>query len=130
MPDEKNRMDEKTLNQETASFVERPWGNYFKLFQETGVWVKRVKVKPGARLSLQKHTGRSEKWIIVAGEGLVMLNDKEVKVTPGTVIDVPMGTVHRIGNTGTKKLVFIEVACGDYLSENDIVRFQDDYKRE
>ena len=123
-------MDENTLNQETSSFVERPWGTYFKLFQEPGVWVKRVEVKPGARLSLQKHNRRSEKWIIVAGEGIAIVDEKEIVVQPGVVVDVPLGTVHRIGNTGKTKLVFIEVACGDYLSENDIVRFQDDYKRE
>ena len=123
-------MDEKTLNQETASYVERPWGQYFKLFQEPGVWVKRVEVKPGARLSLQKHSHRSEKWIVVAGEGLAVVNDKEILVKPGTVVDIPLGAVHRIGNTGNLKLVFIEVATGDRLSENDIIRLQDDFKRD
>ena len=122
-------MDGDTLNQETSSFVERPWGNYFKLFQEPGVWVKRVEVKPGARLSLQKHSHRSEKWVMVAGEGVAVVNDKDIPVKPGTVIDIPVGSVHRIGNTGKSKLVFIEVACGDRLSENDIIRLQDDYKR-
>src|SRR5262245_26234229 len=87
-------MDEKSLNQETASFVERPWGNYFKLFQEPGVWVKRVQVKPGARLSLQKHSSRSEKWIVVAGEGVAVVNDKEIPAKPGVVIDVPLEAVH------------------------------------
>ncbi len=129
MADEKKPMDEHTLNQETASFVERPWGAYFKLFQEPGVWVKRVEVKPGARLSLQKHSRRSEKWIIVAGEGIAVIDKREIPVKPGVVVDVPLEAVHRIGNTGNVKLVFIEVACGDYLSENDIVRFQDDYER-
>ncbi len=122
-------MDENTLNQETSSYSERPWGTYFKLFQEPGVWVKRVEVKPGARLSLQKHTRRSEKWIIVAGEGVAIVDLKEIPVKPGTVVDVPMGSVHRIGNKGKVALVFIEVACGDYLSENDIVRLEDDYSR-
>src|SRR3989338_1895766 len=113
----------------TINFSERPWGNYIKLFQEPGVWVKRVEVNPGARLSLQKHSHRSEKWVMVAGEGVAVVNDKDVPVKPGIVIDIPVGTVHRIGNTGTRKLVFIEVACGDLLSENDIIRLQDDYKR-
>ena len=122
-------MDENTLNQETASHVERPWGNYFKLFQEPGVWVKRVEVKPGARLSLQKHEKRSEKWIFVVGEGVAVIDEREIKVQPGMVLDIPVGAVHRIGNTGTGKLVFIEVACGPYLSENDIIRLQDDYHR-
>jgi mannose-6-phosphate isomerase-like protein (cupin superfamily) len=122
-------MDEKTLNQETASFVERPWGNYFKLFQEPGVWLKRVQVKPGARLSLQKHQKRTEKWIVVAGKGVAIVSDKEIPVGPGSVVDVPVEAVHRICNTGDQNLVFIEVATGNYLSENDIVRLQDDYKR-
>ena len=107
----------------------RPWGHYVKLFQEHGVWVKRVEVNPGARLSLQRHKHRSEKWNIVSGEGLVILDKKEIKVGPGSVVDVPLGCLHRIGNTGKEKLVFIEVACGDYLSEDDIERLQDDFSR-
>jgi mannose-6-phosphate isomerase-like protein (cupin superfamily) len=114
----------------TLNFSQRPWGNYIKLFEESGVWVKRVEVNPGARLSLQKHAHRSEKWNIVTGVGLVVINGKETKVGPGSVVDVPLGAVHRIGNTGEEKLIFIEVACGDGLSEDDIVRIQDDYKRE
>jgi mannose-6-phosphate isomerase-like protein (cupin superfamily) len=122
-------MDEKILNQETASFVERPWGSYWKLFQEPGVWVKRIEVKPGARLSLQKHEKRSEKWIVVAGEGMAVVNGQQIPVNPGSVVDIPLEAVHRIGNTGSTKLIFIEVACGSFLSENDITRLQDDYAR-
>ncbi|MCA9394764.1 MAG: phosphomannose isomerase type II C-terminal cupin domain [Candidatus Omnitrophica bacterium] len=107
--------------------TERPWGHYIKFLEEEGVWVKRVEVKPGARLSLQKHFHRSEKWNVVTGSGEVTLDDKIVKVQAGSVIDVPVGTVHRIANTGTVKLVFIEVACGKLLSEDDIERLQDDY---
>ena len=109
----------------TINFSERPWGNYIKLFQESGVWVKRVEVNPGSRLSLQKHSHRSEKWNIVTGQGLVVIDDKEIAVGPGSVIDVPLGSVHRIGNTGDTKLVFIEVAvAGDLqfrLVEGDFV---------
>lgn len=112
------------------NFSERPWGHYIKFLEEDGVWVKRVEVKPGARLSLQKHQHRSEKWNIVTGKGLVTVNDKEITVGPGSIIDVPLGAVHRIANTGTEKLVFIEVACGEHLSEEDIERIQDDYARE
>ena len=110
-------------------FSTRPWGNYRKLFQEDGVWIKRVEVIPGARLSLQKHAHRSEKWIIVGGEGLAIVNDQNIPVKSGTVVDVPLGAVHRMGNTGKNPLVFIEVACGDYLAEDDIERLQDDYNR-
>ncbi|MFT5388148.1 MAG: mannose-6-phosphate isomerase-like protein (cupin superfamily) [Lysobacterales bacterium] len=108
----------------------RPWGFYIKLFQEAGVWVKRVEVNPGCRLSLQKHEHRSEKWNMVLGTGTVTLNEDEIPVGPGSVIDVPLGAVHRMANTGDTKLVFIEVACGDNLTEDDIIRIQDDYKRE
>ena len=111
-------------------FSQRPWGCYIKLFEEAGVWVKRVEVNPSARLSLQKHQHRSEKWNIVMGHGRVTINSKEMDVGPGSVIDVPLGAIHRIANVGADKLVFIEVACGDYLSEDDIIRLQDDYKRQ
>jgi len=114
-------------NEDTVS--ERPWGNYIKLYQESGVWVKRVEVSPGQRLSLQKHQKRSEKWIIVSGAGIALVNQEEYALSPGIIVDVPLGAVHRIGNTGEKKLIFIEVACGNYLGEDDIVRLQDDYKR-
>jgi len=74
-----------------TNISERPWGNYIKLFQESGVWVKRIEVNPGARLSLQKHAHRSEKWNIVTGKGLVVIDDKEIEVSPGSVVDVPLG---------------------------------------
>lgn len=108
----------------------RPWGFYIRFLQEDGVWVKRVEVNPGARLSLQKHSHRSEKWNIVSGQGMVTLNDTEIAVGPGSVVDVPLGAVHRIANIGKTQLVFIEVACGKNLSEEDIERIQDDYARE
>jgi len=112
------------------NFNERPWGHYIKFLEEDGVWVKRVEVKPNSRLSLQKHEHRSEKWNIVTGKGLVTINDKETYVEAGSVIDVPLGAVHRIANVGETKLVFIEVACGDDLSEDDIIRLEDDYNRD
>ena len=111
------------------SVVQRPWGTYHKIFQEAEVWVKRVEVAPGERLSLQKHKNRSEKWIIVSGQGLVTVNELTVTVAKGSIIDVPVGVVHRMSNLGKKPLVFIEVACGTDLTEKDIVRHNDDYKR-
>ena len=111
------------------SIKTRPWGQYQKIFQESGVWVKRVEVKPGGRLSLQKHQHRSEKWIIVSGEGLVVINNLTVAVATGSVVDIPVRVLHRIANVGKRALVFIEVACGDNLTEEDIIRLQDDYAR-
>lgn len=109
--------------------VDRPWGQYQKIFQEAGVWVKRVEVRPGERLSLQKHNHRSEKWIIVSGDGLVVINNLTIAITAGSVVDIPVHALHRIANLGKRPLVFIEVACGRELTEEDIVRLQDDYRR-
>jgi len=107
----------------------RPWGQFHKFYQESEIWVKRVEVNPKSRLSLQTHKHRSEKWVITSGQGLAIVDSKEIPVKPGVVVDVPLGSVHRIGNTGEDKLVFIEVACGKYLGEDDITRIQDDYVR-
>lgn len=115
-------------NYDTVS--ERPWGNYVKLYQEKGVWVKRVSVDPGNRLSLQRHHKRSEKWIVVSGDGMAIVNGVEVTVQPGSIVDVPIEAEHRICNVGKTKLIFIEVACGEYLGEDDISRIQDDYARQ
>lgn len=114
---------------EGDTLVHRPWGQYMKLYQESGVWVKRVEVDAGHRLSLQRHHKRSEKWIVVRGQGMALINEKEYTLFPGTIVDIPLEAVHRIANTGQQKLVFIEVACGDYLGEDDISRLQDDYSR-
>lgn len=111
------------------NITHRPWGNYIKFLQEKGVWVKRVEVNPKSRLSLQKHQHRSEKWNIVTGNGKVTLNGRDILVGPGSIIDVPLGAIHRMANTGDTPLVFIEVACGDHLSEEDIERIEDDYSR-
>jgi mannose-6-phosphate isomerase-like protein (cupin superfamily) len=111
------------------NFTHRPWGNYIKFFEEAGVWVKRVEVDPGMRLSLQKHQHRSEKWNIVSGKGLVTIDGKEIEVTAGNVVDVPVNALHRIANVGKDQLIFIEVATGDWLSEEDIERLEDDHSR-
>ena len=114
----------------TNEISTRPWGKYHKFHQEDGVWVKRVEVNPKSRLSLQKHAHRSEKWIIVAGSGVATVDGKEIPVSFNTVVDIPLGVVHRMSNTENELLVFIEVACGKYLGEDDIIRIQDDYKRD
>lgn len=113
----------------TPETGERPWGKYQKFHQEPGFWIKRIEVKPAARLSLQKHQHRSEKWVFVAGSGVAVVDGKEIPVSSGTVVEIPLGAVHRIGNTGTEPLIFIEVATGPVLTEEDIIRLQDDYKR-
>lgn len=109
--------------------TQRPWGKYYKFHQEPGVWVKRIEVNPQSRLSLQKHQHRSEKWIVVAGEGIATVDGNNIPISFGTVVDIPLGAVHRLSNTGKDQLVIIEVACGKYLGEDDIIRIDDDYQR-
>ena len=109
---------------------ERPWGRWEMLHEEPGFWVKLIKVNPGARLSLQYHNHRSEKWVIIKGEGLVKIESSTYSVYPKSTTYIPVKHHHRIENTGTEILSFIEVAFGENLSEEDIVRIQDDYNRQ
>ena len=109
--------------------VQKPWGNYRALHKEKGIQVKRVELKPGCRLSLQKHARRSEKWTVILGSGIATLGTKEHLVRVGSFIEIPVGEIHRIQNTGSVPLVFIEIQFGDYLGEDDIVRLEDDFGR-
>ena len=108
---------------------ERPWGKYESLLIEDNFQVKRIEVKPGERLSLQKHKHRAEKWVIVQGTGTVTLGEKDISVKVGSVIEIAKEEVHRMANTGREPLIFVETQLGDYLGEDDIERLQDDYKR-
>jgi mannose-6-phosphate isomerase len=112
------------LEQET-----RPWGAFTVLEHSERHKVKRIVVRPGHRLSYQAHSRRAEHWFVVSGEGHVTLDGAKLAVTPGTSVDVATGVPHRIENTGTEELVFIEVQHGDYFGEDDIVRFEDDFGR-
>ena|SRR5215471_4056121 len=108
---------------------ERPWGMYEVLAQGRGYKVKRIEVKPGHRLSLQMHENRSEHWVIVEGEALVTVGDQEIIKRANEDVLIPVRTRHRVFNRGEDLLVFIEVQCGPYLGEDDIIRFEDDYNR-
>lgn len=107
----------------------RPWGEYQVLADEDTFKVKRITVLPGERLSLQLHHRRAEHWFVVHGTGEVTLGERAVGVAPGVAVDVPLGCAHRIHNTGTEPLVFVEVQHGSYFGEDDIVRLSDDYGR-
>ncbi len=107
----------------------RPWGFYEVLSDESDHKVKRITVKPGMRLSLQRHRRRSEHWFIVRGRALVTVDGREVELEGGDSIDIPQGAAHRIANTGEEDLVFIEVQRGDYFGEDDIERLEDDFGR-
>ena len=108
---------------------ERPWGRYEVLEDCDGFKVKRIAVEPGQRLSLQKHARRSEHWVVVQGVADVVCGEAEIRLTKGQHVNIPVETQHRVGNSGTETLIFVEVQFGDYLGEDDIVRLQDDYHR-
>lgn len=112
-----------------AEHAERPWGTYTVIAEGDGFKVKTIEVRPGQRLSYQRHARRSEHWFVVAGHGVVMLDGSNVAVGPGAAVDVACGAAHRIRNTGPVPLVFVEVQHGDYFGEDDIVRLDDDYGR-
>ena len=107
----------------------KPWGSYKVLYRDTGFCVKHIEVKPGERLSLQRHLRRAEEWIITRGEGLVRISDEKRRVTSGDTIRIDVEQVHRIENVGNEMLVFVEVSLGDYIEEDDIERIEDDYNR-
>ena len=111
-------------------YERRPWGSYTVLDEADGFKVKRIEVLPGKRLSYQKHLHRAEHWFIVRGTARVTLNDKTFDLESDGSIDISIGDKHRVENPQPKEtLVFIEVQKGDYLGEDDIVRFEDDFGR-
>ena len=109
--------------------IYRPWGNYTSIADDIGWQVKRIEVKPGGKLSLQMHHHRSEHWIIVKGKAEVTIEDKVSILEKNQSTFIPIGSKHRLANNGNSLLVIVEVQSGEYLGEDDIVRFQDDYGR-
>ncbi|RQW81989.1 MAG: mannose-1-phosphate guanylyltransferase/mannose-6-phosphate isomerase, partial [Methylococcus sp.] len=107
----------------------RPWGTYTVLEQESRYKIKRIEVWPGRSLSLQMHHHRSEHWVVVSGMAKVINGEQERFVGPNESTYIPAGCAHRLSNPGLVNLVLIEVQSGEYLEEDDIVRFQDDYGR-
>ena len=108
---------------------ERPWGRY-EVLQEGGTYkVKSIHVSPGKRLSYQRHQKRSEHWYITDGTGEVKLDGEIQKVSRGSTVEIPQGMLHRISNTGSNELIFIEVQTGSYFGEDDIERVEDDFGR-
>jgi mannose-1-phosphate guanylyltransferase/mannose-6-phosphate isomerase len=113
----------------THRTVHRPWGSYTVLEGGDRYKIKRIEVKPGAKLSHQLHHHRSEHWVVVAGTARVTSGDREYDVHPNESTYIPMSTKHRLENRGKVPLQIIEVQNGEYLEEDDIVRFDDDYDR-
>jgi mannose-1-phosphate guanylyltransferase/mannose-6-phosphate isomerase len=125
----------KTLKSEGRKEVEehlkvfRPWGSYQSLDLGSRHQVKRIVVKPGGRLSLQKHFHRAEHWVVVRGTALVTIGDQEKILHENESTFIPIGEVHRLENPGKIPLELIEVQTGSYLGEDDIVRLDDVYHR-
>jgi mannose-6-phosphate isomerase len=114
----------------TGEHDERPWGSYTVLDDSAPDHkVKRIVVKPGKRLSYQRHARRAEHWFVVHGEGRVTIEGQDRRVGAGDSVEVPTGAAHRIESTGHDDLVFVEVQHGDYFGEDDIVRLEDDFGR-
>ncbi|MFZ5605631.1 MAG: mannose-1-phosphate guanylyltransferase/mannose-6-phosphate isomerase [Pseudomonadota bacterium] len=109
--------------------VHRPWGSYDSVDIGDGFQVKRIKVKPGARLSLQSHTRRAEHWVVVRGTARVTRDNDVFELLPNQSTYIPIGARHRLENPGREMLELIEVQSGDYLGEDDIVRYEDLYGR-
>ncbi len=108
---------------------ERPWGYYINLYESENYKVKKILVKPKEELSLQLHHKRAEHWIGVSGEGEVTVGDKKLILKRNEHVFIPVETMHRVSNRSDKPFIFIEVQVGDYLGEDDIVRFEDKYGR-
>ncbi len=118
-----------SLNNHNHETVTRPWGSFTTLEEGLGYKIKRIEVNPGHRLSLQMHHHRSEHWIVVSGTAKVVCGDEEKILGANQSTYVPQCTSHRLENPGVIKLILIEVQNGEYLGEDDIIRFQDDYAR-
>jgi mannose-6-phosphate isomerase-like protein (cupin superfamily) len=109
--------------------VERPWGRYTVLEKGEGYKIKRVVLNPGARLSLQLHRKRSEHWVVVSGKAKVTREGETYMVHTNESTYIAINTKHRLENPGEELLQIIEVQNGDYVEEDDIERFSDDYDR-
>jgi mannose-6-phosphate isomerase-like protein (cupin superfamily) len=110
---------------------DRPWGYYTILHCDDNAVckVKEIVVFPNNRLSLQSHNQRSEHWVIVQGKAKVQVGDDFLELNKNQHVYIPKKTLHRIENIGKENVVFIETQIGDYLGEDDIIRYSDDYNR-
>ena len=125
-----NKLEEKGYSEGTQhGKIFRPWGNYTSLIEDKSWQVKKIEVKPHESLSLQMHHHRAEHWIIVKGIAKVQLDEKIFTLNENQSTFIPLGSKHRLSNPGENLLVLIEVQSGNYLGEDDIIRFEDTYGR-
>jgi len=107
----------------------RPWGEYASIDRGDKFQVKHITVKPGGKLSLQRHSKRAEHWVVVDGVARVTVGETVKTLNENESVFIPLGAKHRLENPGTAVLHLIEVQCGTYLGEDDIERFADEYGR-
>lgn len=107
----------------------RPWGNFEVLSEGEGFKVKKIVVDPKQKLSLQVHAKRSEYWVVVRGEADIVRGEERMKLPEGNATFIPCGLTHRIANNTDEELIIIETQLGQYVEEDDIIRFEDDYGR-
>jgi mannose-1-phosphate guanylyltransferase len=122
----------KTTNPELTHIhrtAHRPWGTYTILEEESGYKIKKIMVKSGKRLSLQKHVHRNEHWIVLSGTATVTVGENTYLVQPNESTYIKAGEIHRLANLGIIPLIIIEAQVGEYTGEDDIVRIEDDFKR-
>jgi mannose-1-phosphate guanylyltransferase/mannose-6-phosphate isomerase len=118
-----------TTRRDRHRTVHRPWGTYRSIDSQDRFQVKRISVNPGAKLSLQMHYHRAEHWVVVRGTARVTIDDRVFVLSENESTYIPLGARHRLENPGRSQLELIEVQSGNYLGEDDIVRFDDDYGR-
>ncbi len=112
-----------------GDYEERPWGEWKVIAVGDDFIIKHLRVNPGYRSSLQRHRGRSEHWIILSGELVASVDGKDKKLGPADQIYIPTGSTHRMQNSDSGEVTFIEIQTGNLLSESDIERIEDDFGR-
>jgi mannose-6-phosphate isomerase-like protein (cupin superfamily) len=124
-------LDESYLTKEEIVKVERPWGWYTTIHgnDNNGYKVKKIGVNPKERLSLQSHNKRSEHWVIVNGKAKVQIGNDFLELQKNQHVYIPKKTLHRMENIGEDMVIFIETQIGEYLGEDDIIRYEDNYNR-
>lgn len=122
-------MSTETPTYEPGETEDRPWGDWQVLDVQPRVVVKKINVVPGGRISLQSHAHRMERWVVTEGEAVICCDGVINKLGVGESVLIPRGSLHRLSNEGEAPLSLIEIQMGDYLSEEDIERYKDDYGR-
>lgn len=109
--------------------IEKPWGYYENIYKDNNILIKKITIFSNSKLSLQSHTHRSEYWTIIEGKGQYIIGDNLFDFTEGNSIFIPQNVKHRLINNSNKNIIIIEIQKGEIISEEDIIRYEDDYLR-